>query len=116
VIGDESQLRLQTIIGGEMCQDTFISDLLFGCAELVSYFSTGTTLQRGNAIITGTPGGKFLHVVSIFDDGLIRANSRPGGNLGVGNGLKPPRFLQPGNRMEVKISQIGILKNVVEFE
>jgi 2-keto-4-pentenoate hydratase/2-oxohepta-3-ene-1,7-dioic acid hydratase in catechol pathway len=66
--------------------------------------------------MTGTTSSKFLHIVSIFDDGLIRANSRPGGNLGVGNGLKPPEFLQPGNRMEVRIRQIGTLKNVVEFE
>ncbi|EED14953.1 fumarylacetoacetate hydrolase, putative [Talaromyces stipitatus ATCC 10500] len=91
VVGDETQLRLQTIIDGEVRQDTLISDLLFGCAELVSYLSTGTTLQKGSVIMTGTPGG-------------------------VGNGLKPPKFLRPGNRMEVRVSKIGTLRNGVEFE
>ncbi|KAJ5678567.1 fumarylacetoacetate hydrolase [Penicillium maclennaniae] len=91
VIGDPSRLRLQTLIDGELRQDVLVSDLVFGCAALVSYLSTGTTLQKGSVIMTGTPGG-------------------------VGNGMKPPRFLQPGTRMEVKVTDIGTLRNGVKFE
>ena len=36
--------------------------------------------------------------------------------LGVGAGLKPPKYLLPGTTMEVKITEIGTLKNGVEFE
>lgn len=57
VIGDPSRLRLETLIDGELRQDVLISDLVFGCAALVSYLSTGTTLQKGSVIMTGTPGG-----------------------------------------------------------
>ncbi|KAF9895307.1 hypothetical protein FE257_000211 [Aspergillus nanangensis] len=77
LVGDEKELRLQTLVDGEVRQDALVSDLVFGCAALVSYLSTGTTLQKGSVIMTGTPGG-------------------------VGNGMKPPKFLKPGNRMEVK--------------
>jgi 2-keto-4-pentenoate hydratase/2-oxohepta-3-ene-1,7-dioic acid hydratase in catechol pathway len=36
--------------------------------------------------------------------------------VGVGAGLKPPKYLVPGTQMEVKITQIGTLKNGVDFE
>lgn len=78
------------MIDDEVRQDEAVSDLMFGCAYLISYFSTGTTLQKGSVIMTGTPGG-------------------------VGAGLNPPRYLVPGTKMEVKISQIGTLRNTVEF-
>jgi 2-keto-4-pentenoate hydratase/2-oxohepta-3-ene-1,7-dioic acid hydratase in catechol pathway len=35
--------------------------------------------------------------------------------LGVGFGMNPPKFLQPGNKMEVVISEIGTLSNEVKF-
>ncbi|KAJ5835597.1 hypothetical protein N7447_001623 [Penicillium robsamsonii] len=90
LIKDPSELRLQTKIDGELRQDTLISDLVFDCAALVSYLSTGTTLQKGSIIMTGTPGG-------------------------VGNGLVPPQFIRPGNQMNISVSQIGTLKNGVDF-
>jgi 2-keto-4-pentenoate hydratase/2-oxohepta-3-ene-1,7-dioic acid hydratase in catechol pathway len=36
--------------------------------------------------------------------------------LGVGFGMKPPQFLHPGNVVEVTISKIGTLRNIVEYE
>lgn len=51
-------LHLQTIIDGEERQSESVSDLLFDCATIISYLSTGTTLQKGSVIMTGTPGGK----------------------------------------------------------
>ena len=36
-------------------------------------------------------------------------------DLGVGTGMSPPQYLVPGTEMEVQISKIGTLRNVVEF-
>jgi len=90
VIGDPAKLDLKTIIDGEVRQSESVSDLLFGCAYLISYLSSGTTLQKGSVIMTGTPGG-------------------------VGSGMNPPRYLLPGTKMEVEISKIGTLRNSVKF-
>ncbi|KAH8819110.1 hypothetical protein F5884DRAFT_759489 [Xylogone sp. PMI_703] len=90
LVGDPSQLHLKTIVDGEVRQEEGVSDLLFGCANIISYLSSGTTLQKGSVIMTGTPGG-------------------------VGAGMNPPRYLVPGTKMEVQISKIGTLRNGVKF-
>ncbi|PVH68845.1 hypothetical protein DL98DRAFT_661983 [Cadophora sp. DSE1049] len=90
LVGDPTKLNLKTVVDGEMRQDEGVSDLLFGCAYLISYLSTGTTLQKGSVIMTGTPGG-------------------------VGAGMNPPRYLVPGTVMEVHIPEIGTLKNGIKF-
>ncbi|KAI9170557.1 hypothetical protein HJFPF1_00025 [Paramyrothecium foliicola] len=90
LIGDPKELLLQTTIDGEIRQKEFVQDMLFDCAYLVSYLSTGTTLQKGSIIMTGTPGG-------------------------VGAGFTPPRWLTPGISMEVTISKIGTLRNGIIF-
>ncbi|KAM3070207.1 hypothetical protein ACMFMG_003754 [Clarireedia jacksonii] len=90
LIPDPSKLHLKTIIDGEVRQDESVADLLFGCPYLISYLSTGTTIQKGSVIMTGTPGG-------------------------VGAGMNPPRYLVPDNKMEVYIPEIGTLKNAVKF-
>jgi 2-keto-4-pentenoate hydratase/2-oxohepta-3-ene-1,7-dioic acid hydratase in catechol pathway len=90
LIEDPSKLDLKTIVDGEVRQEESVADLLFGCTYLISYLSSGTTLQKGSVIMTGTPGG-------------------------VGAGMNPPRYLVPGTVVEVNISQIGTLKNGVKF-
>lgn len=60
LIPDPSQLRLRTVVDGEIRQDEMVEDLLFDCAYLVAYLSQGTTLQKGSVIMTGTPGGECL--------------------------------------------------------
>lgn len=90
LIDDPAKLHLKTIVDGEVRQEESVSDLLFGCAYLVSYLSSGTTLEKGSIIMTGTPGG-------------------------VGAGLNPPKYLVPGTVMEVNISKIGTLRNGVKF-
>lgn len=90
VVPDPSKLHLQTIVDGEVRQSESVSDLVFDCAYIISYLSSGTTLQKGSVIMTGTPGG-------------------------VGFGMDPPRFLKPGNKMEIVISEIGTLSNEVNF-
>lgn len=90
LIPDPKKLHLKSIIDDEVRQDESVSDLLFDCAYLVSYLSQGTTLQKGSVIMTGTPGG-------------------------VGAGFDPPRYLAPGTKMEMWVSEIGTLRNTVEF-
>ena len=59
LIKDPAKLHLKTIVDAEVRQDEGVSDLLFDCACLISYLSSGTTLQKGSIIMTGTPGGKL---------------------------------------------------------
>lgn len=58
LIRDPASLHLVTKVDGQVRQDTEVSDLLFGCAYLISYLSQGTTLKKGTVIMTGTPGGE----------------------------------------------------------
>lgn len=106
-IADPSKLLLKTVVDGEIRQEESVSDLLFDCAYLVSYLSSGTTLQKGSVIMTGTPGGEYnlssiLAVLTVFC-------------IGVGAGLNPPKYLVPGTQMDVSISEIGTLRNNVVF-
>lgn len=59
LVGDPGALELSAVVNGEVRQQESISDLLFDCAYLISYLSTGTTLQAGSVIMTGTPGGEY---------------------------------------------------------
>ncbi|KAF4990295.1 hypothetical protein FDECE_14438 [Fusarium decemcellulare] len=90
LVPDPSTLHLQTTVDGEKRQSSGVDDLLFSVPNLIAYLSTGTTLEKGSIIMTGTPGG-------------------------VGSGLKPPRYLEPGTKMEVHITGIGTLRNGVKF-
>jgi len=56
-IPDPQSLRLQTHVNGELRQNNSTSNMVFGVAHLVSFFSTFLTLYPGYVIATGTPGG-----------------------------------------------------------
>ncbi|WP_157271919.1 fumarylacetoacetate hydrolase family protein [Azohydromonas aeria] len=84
-------LRVRTRVNGETRQDDTTDHLMFDFAYLISYLSTFTTLEPGDVIATGTPTGAGIR----FD---------------------PPRFLQPGDVVEVEVSGVGTLRNVVEAE
>ena len=79
---------VSTTVSGEKMQDAPTSDLLFGPAFLVSYISTMITLQPGDLILTGTPGG-------------------------VGRARKPERYLAAGDLVETTIEGLGTLHNKV---
>jgi 2-keto-4-pentenoate hydratase/2-oxohepta-3-ene-1,7-dioic acid hydratase in catechol pathway len=68
LIGDPKALLLKTVVDGEVRQQEHVGDLLFDCAYLISYLSTGTTLRKGSVIMTGTPGGKETLATSWQDD------------------------------------------------
>ncbi|KAJ9647508.1 hypothetical protein H2204_000137 [Knufia peltigerae] len=91
IVGHAGNLELQTLVNGQIRQYTNTSDLLFGVADIVSFCSQGTTLQKGTIIMTGTPAGVAL-------------------------GMNPPRWLNDGDTVEVKIQHLGSLKNRMVFE
>jgi len=92
IVGDASNLRIQTHVNGESRQDSNTSDLLFPVKEIVSFISQGTTLEKGTVIMTGTPSG-------------------------VAFGMKPhPVWLKDGDVVEVSIEQLGSTKNKMVFE
>jgi 5-carboxymethyl-2-hydroxymuconate isomerase len=86
-----ADLRVQTRVNGEPRQDDTTAHLMFDFAYLISYLSTFTTLEPGDVIATGTP-------------------------IGAGIRFDPPRFLQPGDVVEVEVSGVGVLRNVVQLE
>lgn len=87
-IPDPSELVLSTFLNGERVQHVGINELIFSIAELISYVSQALDWLPGDLLVTGTPAG-----VGLFRD--------------------PPRFLRPGDLVEVTITSIGTLSNGV---
>lgn len=87
-VGNPHTLRLTTRVNGKVVQDIGTDDLIFTVAHYVSYISQWYTLQPGDIISTGTPGG-------------------------VGIAKKPPVFLQPGDVVDVSITKLGTLSNTI---
>lgn len=75
-------LRLWLRVNGVTMQDSNTSDLVHGIPKLVSYISQYMSLLPGDVISTGTPGG-------------------------VGMGMNPPRYLKPGDQVELGIDELG---------
>ena len=90
-IGDMNNLRLWLTVNGRIMQDGTTADLIFKIPFLISYVSQFMTLLPGDVISTGTPAG-------------------------VGLGMNPPVFLQPGDVVELGIDGLGTSRqNVVSY-
>ncbi|MEM9143541.1 MAG: fumarylacetoacetate hydrolase family protein [Bacteroidota bacterium] len=87
-IANPHNLDLWLRLNGETMQSSNTSDLIFDIPTLVSYISGFMTLLPGDIISTGTP-------------------------FGVGLGLNPPKYLKPGDVMELGIAGLGISKQKV---
>jgi 2-keto-4-pentenoate hydratase/2-oxohepta-3-ene-1,7-dioic acid hydratase in catechol pathway len=85
-VPDVAALRVRCRVNGDLRQDASTGQLIHGVAELIAYCSQSFTLEPGDVIATGTPGG-------------------------VGAFREPPVFLQDGDLVEVEIDRIGILRN-----
>ena len=85
--GVRPTVTLRGEVDGETVQETKTDDLVFDPVALVRYISTILTLNPGDLIATGTPGG-------------------------VGHACKPPRYLQDGSRLVTEVDGIGRLDNV----
>jgi len=81
-IPDPQDLPLWLDLNGERVQNDSTSDMIFGVANLVSYMSRFMALRPGDVISTGTPSG-------------------------VGMGMKPQRFLRPGDTMRLSVEGLG---------
>jgi acylpyruvate hydrolase len=88
---DLDSAHLTTMVDGDEMQGAALTDLVFGPAALIAYVSTIVTLEPGDVIATGTPGG-------------------------VGQARKPPRYLEDGTRLTTRIDGIGSLENVCRRE
>ncbi|MGY1781944.1 fumarylacetoacetate hydrolase family protein [Geodermatophilus sp. SYSU D01036] len=82
------KLEIETRLNGEVVQSSDTGNMIFPVPRLINYASTIFTLVPGDVIVTGTPAG-------------------------VGWSKKPPRFMQPGDVVEVEIEGIGVLRNPV---
>lgn len=87
-IPDPAALVIQTRLNGEVVQESGTNMMIHSVAALISYLSEITTLEPGDVISTGTPGG-------------------------VGHLREPQLWLKPGDTLEVEISGIGTLSNPI---
>ncbi len=86
-IGDPNNLKVSTKVNGELRQNSCTKNLAFNVYEIVNYISQVMTLEPGDVIATGTPAG-------------------------VGVWMKPkPKFLSPGDEIEIQVENIGTLRN-----
>jgi len=87
-IPDPRELELTTRLNGVAVQHAFVEELIFDIPYLISYLSGVTLLEPGDVIVTGTPEG-------------------------VGFARTPPLWMKAGDKVEVEISRIGVLRNHV---
>ncbi|WP_299913036.1 fumarylacetoacetate hydrolase family protein [uncultured Paracoccus sp.] len=87
-ITDPQQLGMWLTVNGETMQDGSTSTMVYGVAFLIHYLSQFMSLHPGDVISTGTPPG-------------------------VGLGQKPPRYLKPGDVVELGIEGLGAQRQMV---
>jgi len=85
---DLTETWLECRVNGELRQRACTTDLIFDVPTLVATLSAGITLAPGDVIATGTPAGVAL-------------------------GFDPPRYLVPGDVVEVSATSLGVLRNVI---
>jgi 2-keto-4-pentenoate hydratase/2-oxohepta-3-ene-1,7-dioic acid hydratase in catechol pathway len=86
---DGRDTRVRGWVNGELRQDGCTKDLIFDIPTLIETCSRGITLYPGDVIATGTPAG-------------------------VGMGMKPPRWLRPGDVVRIEIDGLGVIENRFE--
>lgn len=90
-IADLNAVSVTTRLNGEVMQHATLDHMLFPLPVIIAYLSSFTTLNPGDVILTGTPGG-------------------------VGAKREPPVWMKPGDVIEVDISGVGLLKNTIGQE
>jgi acylpyruvate hydrolase len=90
-IPDPHNLSIRLLLGDEVMQSSNTGFLIFRVNYLIAYLSEVMTLEPGDLISTGTPGG-------------------------VGAARQPQRFLRPGDLVKVEIEGLGVLENPVVAE
>lgn len=90
-VADPHALELKTWVNGELRQSSNTKHLIFDCYALIEHLTTVFTLEPGDLISTGTPGG-------------------------VGVAMKPPKFLKVGDVVRIAIEGLGQIENAVIAE
>lgn len=90
-VKNPQSLQVQTRVNNQLLQDMSTSDMIFSCADIISFLSQGTTLTPGTIILTGTPEG-------------------------VGMKRDPPIWLKHGDTVDITIGHLGTLSNDVKKE
>lgn len=90
-IRDPHTLDIRVWVSGDLVQSSNTRHLIFSVPQLIAYLSQVMTLEPGDVLATGTPGG-------------------------VGVARTPPRFLKPGDEVRIEIEQVGTLINPVVAE
>jgi ureidoglycolate lyase len=85
-VGDPHKLAIRGLVNGEVRQDSNTEHLVFDVWDQVAHLSHAMTLEPGDLIFTGTPGG-------------------------IGAAMKPPRFLKHGDRVRIEIDGLGAIEN-----
>src|SRR5881296_4297444 len=87
-VGDPQSLEVWTTVNGQPRQRGTTANMIFTVRHLVAYVSRFMSLRAGDIVSTGTPAG-------------------------VAHGMKPPRYLQPGDVVEMGITGLGVQTNRV---
>lgn len=90
-VADPHNLGIRGLVNGELRQNSNTGNLVFNIWDQIEHLSKAMTLEAGDLIFTGTPGG-------------------------VGAGFKPMKFLQPGDRSRIEIDGLGAIEGVCEPE
>lgn len=88
-IKDGEELTLETRLNGQVMQHATTEQMIHRIPRLINYISTFTTLEPGDVIVTGTPGG-------------------------VGARRDPPVWMKAGDTVEIEVSKVGILVNTIK--
>lgn len=90
-LGDPHALGIRAFVNGEKRQDSNTKNLVFNVFDQIAHLSQAMTLEPGDLIFTGTPGG-------------------------VGAAMKPPKFLKAGDVMRIEIDRIGAIEATLKPE
>jgi ureidoglycolate lyase len=90
-LGDPHTLGIRAFVNGEKRQESNTKHLVFNVYDQIAHLSQAMTLEPGDIIFTGTPGG-------------------------VGAAMRPPKFLQDGDIMRIEIDRIGAIEATVRPE
>jgi ureidoglycolate lyase len=90
-IGDPHRLAIRSIVNGDVRQQSNTRELIFNVFEQIEYLSQAMTLEPGDIVFSGTPGG-------------------------VGAAMKPPVYLRAGDRVRCEIDELGALDAVMADE
>lgn len=85
---DGTKATVRCWVNEELRQEGHASQLIFDLPTLIETISRGITLYPGDLIATGTPAG-------------------------VGMGMKPPRYLKPGDKVRIDIERLGTIENTM---